>query len=341
MKIRFIAMLPLLMAMSCSTLRPFENPVIRQSWPDPTAMYNNEDGYYYSISTGINKPFLRSRDLCTWESTDLKPYSDAAIEKMKSLGPHIWAPQFAKVGNRYLIYVTVRSSAEDSRIVALSSATPTGPYEFESIVTDSNVTGIKDTIDPFVFTDDVTGKVWLVFGSIGGIHQVELSGNGLSVAEDAEYKHIAGQDINNDKSRLTVFEGSYVYKRDGWWYLFASAGRYEDYSYAIVTGRSRNASGPFLTREGKDMAEGYGTAILTSSPYDRFYGPGHDGEIFTVKGGDTYMIYHVHVGDYREDRSRKGSAGRRMMNLQRIYWDNEGWPYFIHDEIAGGHVRLR
>lgn len=335
-----LAILSLFSVLGCSTYRHFENPVIRQGWADPTAIYDNATGYYYSISTGINKPFFRSKNLYLWEKTDIKPYSDSAIRKMKNSGPHIWAPQFAKIGNNYLIYVTVRSSAEDSRIIVLSSKTLTGPYEFANILTDSRETGIKDTIDPFVFTDPRTGKVWMTFGSIGGIHQVELSPDGLSLAKNAEYKHIAGQDIDNDKSRLTVFEGSYVYERNGWWYLFASAGRYEDYSYAIVVGRSRKADGPFLTKEGKDMAEGYGTAILSSSPYDRFYGPGHNGEIFTTKNGETYMIYHVHEGDYREDRNKRKSSPR-MMNLQQIYWDDNDWPFFKHDEISGGRIRIR
>lgn len=325
---------------SCSQYKQFTNPVINQNWPDPTAILNPEDGCYYSIATGVNRTFIRSSNLCEWENTDIHPFEEETVERLKQLGPNVWAPQFAKIDGRYLIYVTARSSAEDSRIVALSSPTVTGPYKFENIITDSKVTGIKDTIDPFAFVDDQTGKVWLVFGSIGGIHQVELSKDGLSLAKDAVYKHIAGQDIEKDNSRLTVFEGSYVYKRDGLWYLFASAGRYNDYSYAIVVGRSRNAEGPFLTKEGKDMADGYGTAILTSSPYDLFYGPGHDGEIFTDKNGDTFIIYHTHRGNYPAERTKK-SHNTRFTNLQRIYWDKDGWPYFKRDEISGGKIRVK
>lgn len=325
---------------SCSQYKQFTNPVINQNWPDPTAILNPEDGCYYSIATGVNRTFIRSSNLCEWENTDIHPFEEETVERLKQLGPNVWAPQFAKIDGRYLIYVTARSSAEDSRIVALSSPTVTGPYKFENIVTDSKVTGIKDTIDPFAFVDDQTGKVWLVFGSIGGIHQVELSKDGLSLAKDAVYKHIAGQDIEKDNSRLTVFEGSYVYKRDGWWYLFASAGRYNDYSYAIVVGRSRNAEEPFLTKEGKDMVDGYGTAILTSSPYDLFYGPGHDGEIFTDKNGDTFIIYHTHRGNYPAERTKK-SHNTRFTNLQRIYWDKDGWPYFKRDEISGGKIRVK
>lgn len=339
---KILLLLPVFSAFlsGCGQYKHFINPVINQNWPDPTAILNPEDGCYYSIATGVNRTFIRSSNLCEWENTDIHPFEKETVERLKKLGPNVWAPQFAKIDGRYLIYVTARSSAEDSRIVALSSPTVTGPYKFENIITDSKVTGIKDTIDPFAFVDDQTGKVWLVFGSIGGIHQVELSKDGLSLAKDAVYKHIAGQDIEKDNSRLTVFEGSYVYKRDGWWYLFASAGRYNDYSYAIVVGRSRNADGPFLTKDGKDMADGYGTAILTSSPYDLFYGPGHDGEIFTDKNGDTFIIYHTHRGNYPAERTKK-SHNTRFTNLQRIYWDKDGWPYFKRDEISGGKIRVK
>lgn len=328
------------LAVSCGQYRHFANPVIGQDWPDPTAIYNPDDGYYYTIATGVNRTFLRSLDLCEWDNTAIHPFDDKTVEALIELGPDVWAPQFAEIDGKYLIYVTARSSAEDSRIVVLSSPTVTGPYKLENVITDSKTTGIKDTIDPFVFVDDETGKVWMTFGSIGGIHLVELSKDGLSLAEGAVYKHIAGQDIDKDNTRLTVFEGSYVYKRDGWWYLFASAGRYNDYSYAIVVGRSRNVEGPFLTKDGKNMSDGFGTAILTSSPYDRFYGPGHNGEIFTDKNGDTFIIYHVHVGDYSTERTMK-SHNVRFTNLQRIYWDKDGWPYFDRDEISGGKIRIK
>lgn len=330
----------LALACGCAQYRQFTNPVIDKDWPDPTAVYNPDDGHYYTLATGIGRTFMRSVNLCDWEQTEIHPFDNETVQKLRQLGPDIWAPQFAGIGGRNLLYVTARSSAEDSRIVVLSSASVTGPYRFEGVVTDSRVTGIKDTIDPFAFVDESTGKVWLVFGSVGGIHQVELAKDGLSVAEGAVYKHIAGQDIDRDRSRLTVFEGSYVFKKDGWWYLFASSGRYDDYSYAIVVGRSRNADGPFLTKEGKDMADGFGTTILASSPYDRFYGPGHDGEIFTDRDGATFMIYHTHIGDFPRQRGQKIHHAR-FTNLQRIYWDKDGWPYFKREEIAGGRIRTK
>lgn len=323
---------------SCGTSVSFQNPVWPENRPDPTAIFNVEDGYYYCYATGWNSPFIRSKDLCNWENTDIRPFTEETVSQLKGLGESCWAPQFAKIGDTYMLYLTIRSSCPDSRIVATASKSLLGPYEFKGVVTDGLVTGIKDTIDPFVFTDEATGKVWLVFGSVGRIHQVELNAEGTALAEGSQYRHIAGEDVDNDSSRLSVFEGSYVYHHDGWWYLFCSAGRYNDYSYAIVTGRSREVEGPYLTRDGKPMTEGNGTVVLSTSPYDHFYGPGHDGEIFTGKGGRTYMIYHVHVGDFRNDKD-KGYIPRPM-NLQRVYWDKDGWPYMKNEEMQGGKIVL-
>lgn len=315
----------------------YSNPVYPGNRPDPTAIYSDEDNCYYSCATGWNTSFLKSSDLIHWEETDIRPFSKETVAAMREYGHDCWAPQFAEIGGKYLLYMTIRSSAPDSRIAVAQADKVTGPYVFKGIITDGLETGIADTIDPFAFTDPGTGRVWLAFGSVGGIHIVELTPDGLAVKDDAGYRHIAGCKVEDDPSRLTVFEGSYVYRKDGWWYLFASAGRYNDYSYAIVVGRSRNPEGPYLDREGNDMADGHAEVILSSSPYDKFYGPGHNGEIFTSPDGGEYIIYHVHQGDYRQDRLSGGYIPR-VMNLQQIYWGEDGWPYFDKNEMAGGSL---
>ena len=338
MKRLLIIVLCLTAITSCvSNKLPFTNPVWSEDRPDPTAIYSDEDHCYYCCATGWNPAFLKSKDLVHWEETDIHPLSEKALATLRKYGSSCWAPQFANIGGKYQLYLSIRSSCSDSRIAVVSSDRVTGPYEFKGIITDGLVTGIDDTIDPYAFADPETGKTWLVFGSVGGIHIVELTPDGLALKEGARYKHVAGRKMSEDNERLTVFEGSYVYKKDGWWYLFASAGRYNDYSYSIVVGRSRNPEGPYLTRDGKDMADGFAEVILSSSPYDEFYGPGHNGEIFTRPDGSTYMIYHVHHGDYRADRLSRGYI-HRAMNLQQVYWDEDGWPYFKKEEISCGTI---
>ena len=51
---------------------------------------------------------------------------------------------------------------------------------------------------------------------------------------------------------------------------------------------------------------------------NRFVGNGHNAEIVTDEAGQDWMLFHG------VDLQRpKG----RMLMLERILWDNDGWPY--------------
>ena len=197
------------------------------------------------------------------------------------------------------------------------------------IVTDGRVTGICDTIDPEVVKDPETGKVWMFFGSVGKVHRVELTADGRALAPGAKYVHVAGLHVDDPKAhphRRRVFEGTYLHRRGGWWYLFASSGEYNNGTYAVLVGRARRITDDFTDRAGRLMKEGFAEKILSSRPGDRFYGPGHNGEIFTAPSGRTYMVYHCHdreIAPYKPD-----GYNPRPLFLQEIFWDAEGWPYF-------------
>ena len=264
---------------------------------------------------------MASEDLVNWTDLKTAPLSDKALASAKAVGKKLWAPDVVKIGDRWMLYLTCYESAEYCGISVFESESATGPWEFIGKLTHSIENGIKDSIDPEVVVDPETGKVWLFFGSIGGIHRVQLTDDGKKLAEGASFEHVAGLDINLDPSRSRVYEGAYLHHRDGYWYLFASAGRYFDHSYGIVVGRSRTLEGTFTDKEGKKMSGGYGSVILQSEPKDDFFGPGHNGEIITDSKGQDYIPYHCH------NRVDGKDMGRHTL-LQRIYWDEEGWPYF-------------
>ncbi len=293
------------------------NPVWPRDWPDPT-VWQAEDGMYYSLATGGGR-LLRSEDLRHWHMTDVFPIDRQSWEQIRSVAHHFWAPDVAVVGGKRLLYTTLYNSAEDSNIAVLKETEP-GHFSYVRCITRGAETGIEDTIDPEVVTDPETGRVWMFFGSVGGIHRVELAQDGLSVKEGATYEHVAGRTIHENPSRSRVFEGSYLHHRDGWWYLFVSSGHYGDHTYQLLVGRSRSLTGEFLSRDGKPMLEGYATPVLHSDKGDRFYGPGHCGEIFQAEDGFDYIFYHCHDTHQR----RQGS---RPMMLSRIQWDAEGWPF--------------
>lgn len=293
------------------------NPIIRESRPDPTVWYDG--GVYYTVSTGLGSIY-RSYDMVSWEKSGITVISNTDKEKMKGYASNFWAPDVAYVGGKWHMYMTLYNSAQDSGIGVLVQDEKSKTFIFQSRITWSRETGIKDSIDPEVLQDPSTGKTWLFFGSVGGIHRVELDASGEKLKAGAQYTHVAGLDIDKDKSRSRVYEGCYLHRHGDWWYLFASAGRYDDSSYRIVVGRSASLEGEFKDREGRKMTEGYATEVLSSEASDRFYGPGHNGEIFTDSTGQDYIYYHCH------DKTMT-TAGNRAVFLQRIYWDAEGWPY--------------
>ena len=292
-----------------------KNPVWSPSWPDPT-VWQGDDGRYYSICTGARKTLV-SDDLFHWQIINRSVIDKASFGEMRQIARHFWAPDVVTINGQRLLYITLYNSAKDSSIGVLKEVSP-NHFEFRGVITRSTDTGIIDTIDPEVVVDEKGKRVWLFFGSIGKMHRVELTSDGLSVKKGAKYVHVAGRTDKENRSRSQVFEGCYLHRHDGYWYMFVSAGWYKDHTYKLLVGRSRRLTGKFRDRYGNLMKDGYATPVIQSEKGDFFYGPGHCGEIFTNDGRD-YIFYHCH------NRSVKNHL--RPMMLQEIKWDSFGWPY--------------
>ena len=303
----------------------FTNPVWRVNTADPTCWQAGGD--YYLTST--SRALLKSPDLIHWRKVRGDFLAPGERARVKRAWRGIWAPDVVRIGNVWNLYVSYWNGAENTAIAVYTSDRPEGPFTNCVIVTDGRVTGICDTIDPEVVKDPETGKVWMFFGSVGKVHRVELTADGRALAPGTKYVHVAGLHADDPKAhphRRRVFEGTYLYRRKGWWYLFASSGEYNHGTYAIVVGRARRLTDDFTDRAGRLMKEGFAEKILSSRPGDRFYGPGHNGEIFTAPSGRTYMVYHCHdreIAPYKPD-----GYNPRPLFLQEIFWDAEGWPYF-------------
>ena len=291
------------------------NPIWRESWPDPT-VWQAEDGNYYALCTGLRRT-LTSKDLFNWEVINSSVISPDTRGEMRDIARHFWAPDVVTIRGQRLLYITLYNSAKDSSIGVLKEVSPNN-FEFHGVITRSTENGILDTIDPEVVVDEKRGKVWLFFGSIGKIHRVELASDGLSLKKRAKYIHVAGLSKKESRSRARVFEGCYMHRRNGYWYMFVSAGWYNDHTYKLLVGRSRKLTGTFRDREGRELTEGYATPVIVSEKGDFFYGPCHCGEIFT-KDNKDYIFYHCHNRDVKPHM--------RPLMLQELKWDKQGWPY--------------
>ena len=318
---RTLLIIPMLLMCLPVSAQQVENPVWPRNWADPT-IWQADDGLYYCIATNPRRSLV-SNDLFSWSMSDISPIDAESWKTMSSIAHNYWAPDVTKVGGKRLMYITLYNSAEDSNIAVLQESSPC-QFQYKGIITRGRETGIEDTIDPEVVTDTKTGRVWMFFRSVGGIHRIELTSDGLSVKEGAKYQHVAGLTVHKCPDRSQVFEGSYLHWHKGYWYLFVSSGYYGNHTYQLQVGRSKELTGEFLNREGKPMVEGFATPVLHSDEDDNFFGPGHCGEIFTAIDDNEYIFYHCHV---RESQR----PGQRPLFMSRIQWDKDGWPY-----IEGG-----
>ncbi|WP_084959193.1 family 43 glycosylhydrolase [Thermoactinospora rubra] len=313
----------------------YANPVsasFADTFADP-AVIRGLDGYWYSYGTsdplreGEGKhhrlPIARSGDLVSWEyvgdafgEDNLPPY--AAPETM------LWAPDVRYLDGRYVMYFTVTNTAGtphpwDFSIGVATAPSPTGPWTHQPApVVPPRPAGDSywNTIDPAQFTD-VDGRKYLYFGGFfGGVWVTELTPDGLKTV--GQPTQVA---IDNK------FEGAYVVRRDGFYYLLASSANCcagPTTGYSVLAGRATSPRGPFVDREGQPLlaSRAGGTPVLDQNG-NRWIGVGHHSQLTDLSGQD-WMLYH---GIDRSDPFLDEPYGinERPMLLDRLDWI-DGWP---------------
>lgn len=285
----------------------YQNPIIDYSLPDPSII-KSDDGYYYLYATESirNLPIHRSKNLVDWEyvGTAFTKLTRPSFEKKGGL----WAPDINKIGNKYVLYysMSVWGGEWTCGIGCAISDNPEGPFIDNGKLFRSNEINVQNSIDPFYIEDN--GRKYLFWGSFRGIYGIELSDDGLAVRKGAIPQQIAG----------TAYEGSYIYKRNGYYYLFASIGTCCDglkSTYKTVVGRSKHLWGPYLDRKGNNMLNNYHEILMHSS--DKFVGTGHNSEIVTDAVGNDWLFYHAVSIEHPEGR---------VLMLDKLNW-RDGWPY--------------
>ena len=173
----------------------------------------------------------------------------------------------------------------------------------------------SNCIDQFYYEED--NKKYMFVGSFNGIYVTELTDDGLSVKRNENgtptlKKQVCGK----------AFEGTNIYKKNGYYYLFASINNCcdgERSRYKVVVGRSQDLLGPYLDKSGKDMINNAWELVLEGDG-QKFFGPGHNSIIVQDDAGTDWMIYHSYVKE-------NGEVGGRLGMLDRVLWTEDGWPY--------------
>lgn len=329
---------------SQTTDKRFTNPVLTTNYedhfPDPT-VWGGDDGYFYAASTGFRKHLFRSTNLVDWEDCGYDVIHPSTVSQLETgIYTKMWAPSVCKVGNLWVmlisVVVTATTNPNQSAIYVLTSKKCNGPFKLLRKLFDQSTYNVGECIDPFLDYDPILDKYQLYFGSTGGIHRIDMDETGLNIAENALLEHVAGLTSSQDASREKVFEAPFVYYRNGYKYLFVSSGKTWENNYKLKVGRA-TLMGPswtaFANASGAAMKEGNTETLLKTDPSSTMNSPGHNGNIFVDRLGRTYMFYHAHTSKYTS-----GYDWKRAMFLQRLKWDDSGWPYFDGATIASSEA---
>lgn len=293
---------------------------------DPVMAY--EDGTYYMFTTGMGVGVMSSKDLKSWkfEPSPLTPIPSWPKEYVPAYGGHTWAPDIVKKGKYWYLYYSCSTFGKNisaigvARTRSLNPESPKHKWEDLGMVVKS-VPGENDwnAIDPNIIIDK-KGRPWMTWGSFwDGIQLVQLKkdmktpvGESKTIARRRLPEQVAHL---NEHANTNAIEAPFIIYRDGYYYLFASW----DYcckglssNYATVVGRSKTVDGPYLDKEGKDMALTGGTLIV--GPNEQFSGVGHC-SVYQFDG-QWYFIAHAY------DKALNGASKLFMRPIEWV----DGWP---------------
>ncbi|PYH98265.1 endo-1,5-alpha-L-arabinosidase [Aspergillus ellipticus CBS 707.79] len=302
------------------------------------------DGYFYLFKGGVHIPIHKARTLDgPWEQIGTVLEESSVITKQNRSRP--WAPTTVEWNKRfYCLYAISESGSRNSAIGVASADSPdagnwtdhgalvnTGDGDLADI----HPYTISNAIDASFITDQKTGEPHLLFGSYWhGIFSVPLANDLLSVKTPKQPN--ATNLAYVPKEKVKPIEGSFMAYNAPYYYLWFAHGKcchfdLEDFppmgdEYSIRVGRSKDVTGPFVDKDGKDLLEGGGTVVYGSN-HGVVYAPGGIG-ILTGSDNDADVLYFHYLNTtigFAQDDAQLGWNYLHYVN---------GWPVAIEGRTS-------
>jgi len=281
----------------------FKNPVINADYSDPDAIRVGED--YYMIASSFNHspglPILHSKDMVNWTIIGhalQRQVPETVFNKVQH-GGGVWAPSIRYHENEFYIYYP----DPDFGIYQIKTRDIRGPWSEPVLVFEG-----KGLIDPCPFWDE-DGRAYLAYayaGSRAGLKSVI----GIAPMNAEGTKVLNRGTIVYDGHELDpTIEGPKVYKRNGYYYLFAPAG-------GVATGWQ-------LVLRSKDIYGPYERKVVMEQNNSTVNGPHQGAWVNTPTGEDWFFHF--------QDKEAMG----RVVHLQPMVW-KEDWPIIGEDEDGDG-----
>ncbi len=284
----------------------YRNPVLHADYSDPDAIRVGDD--FWMTASSFNHvpglPILHSRDLVNWTLVNhaLPALVPAEHFTKPRHGEGVWAPAIRYHDGRFWIFYP----DPDFGLYVITATDPRGQWSAPAMLKAG-----RGLIDPCPFWDD-DGRAWLIHGwakSRAGICNRltlnEMTPDGTRLLDEGK--------VVIDGDLLTgwrTVEGPKLYKRDGWYYVFAPAGGVGEGYQAVF--RSRDIRGPYENR------------IVLAQGATPINGPHQGAWVSTPSGQDWFLHF------------QEMPAHGRVVHLQPMRWLKDGWPVMGDDTDGDG-----
>jgi hypothetical protein len=297
---------------------------------DPSTLVKCKDRYY-QFGTGQGIASKSSADRVFWTAGP-NVFAQApawTTNAVPGFTGYFWAPDIFQHNGRYCLYYAISTWGSQVSAIGLVTNPTLDPGDAAYKWTDqgpviaSGVGSAYNTIDPSV-THDASGHPWMSFGSYwSGIYIVQLDPlTGLRRAPGSPTYRAAYH---------SSIEASCLYRRGNYYYLFVNWGSCcvgVNSTYQVRVGRSTSVTGPYLDRNGVDLANNGGTLFLEGT--GKFTGPGHIG-ILAENGVETFSYHYYDAGAWAPWYNAYGVAD---FDLEPLSWTADDWPVFTNDWSA-------
>ena len=321
-----------------------ETPMVH----DPVMAY--EDSTWHIFATGMGIQHMTSKDRKTWTVKTTPVMSvipQWTHDSVPGFTHHVWAPDVIKWHDRWWLAYSCSTFGRNGSAIGLLSTRSLafGLWnDMGCIVTSREGRDNWNAIDPNFVIDD-QDQPWLVWGSFwDGIQLAKLDTtmhiakeSGVRSQESVRPRTIArrfNMSTSDGKKALSVnpnppknptsdfagpnaIEAPFIFKHDGWYYLFVSW----DYccqgsksNYRVAVGRSRSVEGPYLDPDGIDMRDGGGMIFLEGDK-KAFEAAGHCAA-YTFDGQDIFICHGYSIAH----------QGASILIQRPIRWTSDGWP---------------
>lgn len=279
----------------------YQNPILYTDYSDPDVIRVGND-FFMVASSFCNTPavpLLHSKDLVNWKVINYcmeKLPFDYYEKPVHGCGT--WAPSIRFREGVYYVFIPM----PDEGIFLCKTEDPWGKWSEPSCV--KKVVG---WIDPCPFWDD-DGKAYMVnafarsrIGFKSMLYMSPIQPDGSGVLDDGRF-------IYDGHATQPTIEGPKLYKRNGYYYIFAPAGGVKTGWQTVL--RSKNIYGPY---EEKVVLHQGNTPIN---------GP-HQGAWIDTPTGEDWFIHFQDVGNVG-----------RIIHLQPMRWEND-WPVIGVNDVDG------